>query len=61
MVRTHTDDEAIHLPETAGVGLALTGEREIAISISHFALQQLGIEAVDAHATTERLRARDDG
>jgi CPA2 family monovalent cation:H+ antiporter-2 len=61
VVRTHSDEEAIYLAEKVGVGLAVMGEREIAIGISQFALQRLGIGADEAHTTMERLRARDNG
>jgi CPA2 family monovalent cation:H+ antiporter-2 len=57
VVRTHTDAEAAYLDKEAHVGLAVMGEREIALSISEFALQRLGVEAEHAKATLERLRA----
>jgi CPA2 family monovalent cation:H+ antiporter-2 len=60
VVRTHSDREAIYLSEVAGVGLAVMGEREIAIGISDYALQRLGISAAQAQSTMDRLRARDD-
>ena len=60
VVRTHSDEEADYLSEEAGVGLAVMGEREIAISISDFALQRLGVSAGQAQVTMDRLRARDD-
>jgi CPA2 family monovalent cation:H+ antiporter-2 len=58
VVRTHSDEEALYLAEEAGVGLAVMGEREIAIGISDFALQRLGIAAHHAQATMNRMRAR---
>src|SRR5215213_5519659 len=57
VVRTHTEAEAAYLDEEAHVGLAVMGEREIAFSISDYALQRLGVEAEPAKATMERLRA----
>src|SRR5215207_11357371 len=57
VVRTHTDAEAAYLDKEAHVGLAVMGEREIALSISEFALQRLGVEAEHVKATLERLRA----
>jgi CPA2 family monovalent cation:H+ antiporter-2 len=60
VVRTHSDEEAIFLADEAQVGLAVMGEREIAIGISDFALQRLGVSAAHAQATMDRLRARDD-
>ena len=60
VVRTHSDKEAIYLSEEAGVGLAVMGEREIAIGISDYTLQRLGVGAAQAQATMDRLRARDD-
>jgi CPA2 family monovalent cation:H+ antiporter-2 len=60
VVRTHSDREAIYLSEEAGVGLAVMGEREIAIGISDYTLQRLGIGAAEAQTTMNRLRARDD-
>jgi len=57
VVRTHTDAEAAYLDKEAHVGLAVMGEREIALSISEFALQRPGVEAEHAKATLECLRA----
>jgi CPA2 family monovalent cation:H+ antiporter-2 len=55
VVRTHSEAEALYLAES-GVGLAVMGEREIAVGMSDFALQRLGVGAHDARATVERLR-----
>jgi CPA2 family monovalent cation:H+ antiporter-2 len=59
VVRTHSDEEASYLAEEVSVGLAVMGEREIAIGISDFALQRLGVHADEAQATIDRLRARE--
>jgi len=55
VVRTHSEAEALYLAES-GVGLAVMGEREIAVGMSDFALQRLGVGARDARNTVDRLR-----
>lgn len=55
VVRTHSEAEALYLAES-GVGLAVMGEREIAVGMSDFALQRLGVEAHEARATVDQLR-----
>lgn len=55
VVRTHSEAEALYLAES-GVGLAVMGEREIAVGMSDFALQRLGVSARDARSTVDRLR-----
>ncbi len=55
VVRTHSEAEALYLAES-GVGLAVIGEREIAVGMSDFALQRLGVGARDARTTVDRLR-----
>jgi CPA2 family monovalent cation:H+ antiporter-2 len=55
VVRTHSEAEALYLAES-GVGLAVIGEREIAVGMSDFALQRLGVEAHEARATVDQLR-----
>ncbi|MEZ5788291.1 MAG: cation:proton antiporter [Xanthobacteraceae bacterium] len=56
VVRTHSEAEALYLAES-GVGLAVMGEREIAVGMSDFALQRLGVEAHEARATVDQLRS----
>ncbi len=55
VVRTHSEAEALYLAES-GVGLAVMGEREIAVGMSDFALQRLGVDARTARSTVDRLR-----
>ena len=55
VVRTHSEAEALYLAES-GVGLAVMGEREIAVGMSDFALQRLGVGAREARSTVDRLR-----
>jgi CPA2 family monovalent cation:H+ antiporter-2 len=55
VVRTHSEAEALYLAES-GVGLAVIGEREIAVGMSDFALQRLGVETHEARATVDQLR-----
>jgi CPA2 family monovalent cation:H+ antiporter-2 len=57
VVRTHSEAEALYLAES-GVGLAVIGEREIAVGMSDFALQRLGVGARDARNTVDRLRGK---
>ncbi len=57
VVRTHSDREADYLSDS-GVGLAVMGEREIAIGISRFALERFGVDEHAVGHTVERLRTR---
>lgn len=56
VVRTHSDQEAAYLESEVGVGLVVMGEREVALSMSDFALQSLGVTSADAQATVNALR-----
>lgn len=56
VVRTHSNQEAAYLEQEAGVGLVVMGEREVALSMSDFALQRLGVTSADAQATVNSLR-----
>jgi CPA2 family monovalent cation:H+ antiporter-2 len=58
VVRTHSDQEALYLEQEAGVGLVVMGEREVALSMSDFALQRLGVSSADAQATVNRFRQK---
>lgn len=58
VVRTHSNQEALYLEEEAGVGLVVMGEREVALSMSDFALQRLGVSSADAQVTVNRLRQK---
>ncbi|WP_419898311.1 cation:proton antiporter domain-containing protein [Roseomonas sp. USHLN139] len=60
-VRTHDDDEIAWLRQEGGVGLAVMGEREVALGMADFALQRLGVPASTAQATVDVLRARMPG
>lgn len=54
--RAHDDSETSYL-SGAGVGLVIMGEREIALGMADFAMQRLGIQARQAQATVDSLRA----
>jgi monovalent cation:H+ antiporter-2, CPA2 family len=56
VVRTHTDEEIEYLRDGLGVGLALMGEREIALGIGEYALRSLGLDGELARATIDELR-----
>ncbi len=58
VVRTHSNQEALYLEQEAGVGLVVMGEREVALSMSDFALQRLGVSSADAQETVNRLRQK---
>lgn len=55
--RAHDDADMALLTGRAGVGLAVMGEREIALGIADYALQRLGVEAATAQRTVDALRA----
>lgn len=55
--RAHDDDDMAELTGEGGVALAVMGEREIALGIADFALRRLGVDAAEAQATVDRLRA----
>ena len=44
-----------------GADLVIMGEREIAVGMSDFALQRLGVGARDARNTVDRLRGSGSG
>jgi CPA2 family monovalent cation:H+ antiporter-2 len=55
VVRTH-DEEELAWFEKRGVGLAIMGERELAASMSRYALQRLGVEMERADAASNDVR-----
>ena len=55
--RAHTDADMVLLTGEDGVGLAVMGEREIALGIADFAMQRLGVEVEAAQRTVDALRA----
>ena len=55
VARVHSDDEYRYLTEL-GVGLVIMGEREIALSMSDYALRQMGLDAAAAQAVVDGLR-----
>jgi monovalent cation:H+ antiporter-2, CPA2 family len=55
VARTHSEDERTYL-ERHGVGLALIGERELALGMAHYALLRLGCEEKRADATVDAIR-----
>jgi CPA2 family monovalent cation:H+ antiporter-2 len=48
VVRTHSEEERVYL-ETAGVDLAVMGERELARAMARYALEAVGVALDDAH------------
>jgi monovalent cation:H+ antiporter-2, CPA2 family len=54
--RAHDDADFALLQAEDCVGLAVMGEREIALGISEFALRRLGVEVEAAQATIDSLR-----
>ncbi len=54
--RSHDDSETTYL-SGVGVGLVIMGEREIALGMADYAMQRLGINARQAQATVDSLRA----
>jgi CPA2 family monovalent cation:H+ antiporter-2 len=59
-VRTHSDDEVAHL-ERQGVGIAIMGERELALGLMDFALRSLGISEEKARLVVQAARVTGDG
>ncbi len=55
VARTHSEDERDYL-ERHGVGLALIGERELALGMAHYALLRMGCEEKRADATVDAIR-----
>ncbi|MDQ1080878.1 cation:proton antiporter [Pseudoroseomonas cervicalis] len=60
-VRTHDDEEVAWLRQEASVGMAVMGEREVALGMADFAMQRLGVSPSTAQATVDVLRARMPG
>ncbi|MDJ0391447.1 cation:proton antiporter [Roseomonas sp. E05] len=56
-VRTHADSEIAWLRAEGGVGMAVMGEREVALGMADFALQRLGVPLEAARETVTLLRA----
>ena len=60
VVRTHTDSERVYLgsmPHTE----AVMGERELAIEMTSYALNQFGLSADELHDVRQDLRSRPEG
>jgi CPA2 family monovalent cation:H+ antiporter-2 len=57
VARTHSEGERAYL-ESHGVGLALIGERELALGMAHYALLRMGCEEKRADATVDAIRRR---
>ena len=57
-VRAHQDAEVEWLHELDSTGLAVMGEREVALGIADFALRQMGVATSTAQATVDVLRKR---
>ena len=57
-VRAHHDSEVDWLYAQDSTGLAVMGEREVALGIADFAMQRMGVAASTAQATVDVLRGR---
>ncbi len=57
VARAHSDDEYQYLM-SLGADLVIMGEREIALSMSDFTLQRMGLDAARAQAIVDELRDR---
>ncbi|SHI55417.1 Kef-type potassium/proton antiporter, CPA2 family [Roseomonas rosea] len=57
-VRAHQDSEVDWLHDQDSTGLAVMGEREVALGIADFALQRMGVASTTAQATVDVLRKR---
>jgi CPA2 family monovalent cation:H+ antiporter-2 len=57
-VRAHQDAEVDWLHDQDSTGLAVMGEREVALGIADFSLQRMGVAASTAQATVDVLRRR---
>ena len=57
-VRAHQDSEVDWLYDQDSSGLAVMGEREVALGIADFAMQRMGVAASTAQATIDVLRRR---
>jgi CPA2 family monovalent cation:H+ antiporter-2 len=55
--RAHDEAEASFLEREEGMGLVVMGEREIALGMADFAMTRLGVDAAEAMATVDALRA----
>ncbi len=60
VVRTHSVAEQIHFMKM-GVGLAVMGERELALGMARFSLRALGVPEGDADRTVETMNAEAGG
>ncbi|MBX3261152.1 MAG: Kef family K(+) transporter [Labilithrix sp.] len=56
VVRTHSESERAYL-ESHGVGLALVGEKELAIGLAHHAILVMGGREEDADAAVDAIRS----
>jgi K+:H+ antiporter len=57
VARTHSENERDYL-ERHGVGLALIGERELALGMARYALLSMGSDEDEADATVDAIRRR---
>jgi CPA2 family monovalent cation:H+ antiporter-2 len=55
VVRTHSSAEQAYL-ERLGVGLAVMGERELALGMTRYALRRLGVDADQAEMSVQAMR-----
>jgi CPA2 family monovalent cation:H+ antiporter-2 len=59
-VRTYSESEVVYL-ERQGVGIAIVGERELALGLMEYALRSLGTPAENAHLVVQNLRVSGEG
>jgi CPA2 family monovalent cation:H+ antiporter-2 len=57
VARAHSEREYRYLTEL-GCALVIMGEREIALSMTDYTLQRMGVNAIAAHALVDELRGR---
>ncbi|WP_424137178.1 cation:proton antiporter [Roseomonas chloroacetimidivorans] len=57
-VRAHQDAEVEWLHDQDSTGLAVMGEREVALGLADFALQRMGVSPITAQGTVDVLRKR---
>lgn len=57
VARTHSEEERSYL-ELHGVGLALIGEHELALSLAHYTLRRMGCDEEQADTTINEIRRR---
>ncbi len=59
-VRTSSESEVAHLEEQ-GIGIAIMGERELALGLMEYALRSMGTPAEEAHGLVQTVRVSGEG